>query len=522
MSTKTIDVKVMADPGTEFVISDSQRLRIQSGAGQRDFKLPPGIYKARFMAGGLSRDELFEVDEQPVTLRAPRFEIASPVPLAGTSTTHEYHEYPARQLATLPPVTLGKGSEVALLVRDSRKRWNVGPPSEPWRGLLLQSLAGVTEYNFGTDGLRDADRGFGAVRIEVEPGTFLLTLWREKASAWQLPVTATAGWRTTVYLDCTGEDGDRKPDLHGASVIISRLQDEFLPEDPVLKLAELAKLALQKGRASVDAAALSRMMSDKFTYPMLGILAAHVLLLEAKPDLGTLKTVLKNLDGLIPGHPDVLALHCGLSRLESVQALENATLSGPPMLRSSWEMLVEASSRYPNLMPMDDEWMQYTSTLSGSQVWLVWQRPRSEQSAGTFFAKPGRFTAEAGWHPGWEVSRARRVLVSENERRNPDQLAAIWSPFHDALKDPSIARNPLQSAVRRSLVSFLDERSESPGAVLTLEALARDLRVPAGVLIQAANALLGDVRGQVLQEMDLMVAAEEPPPEETPPAAAGA
>jgi hypothetical protein len=508
MSTQTIAVTVIADPGTEFVISDSQRLRIQSGAGQRHFKLPPGIYKARFMAGGLSHDELFEVDEQPVTLHAPTLEIASPVPLTGTSTTHEYHEHPARQLARLPPVTLGKGSEIAVLVRDSRKQWNVGPPSEPWRGVLLQSLAGVTEYNFATDGLRDGDRGFAAVRIEVEPGTFLLTRWREKASAWQLPVTATAGWRTTVYLDCTGEDGARQPDLHGASVIISRLQDEFLPEDPVLKLAELAKLALQKGRASVDAAALSGMMSQKFTYPMLGILAAHVLLLEPKPDLATLKIVLANLGKLIPGHPDVLALHCGLSRHEPVQALEHAALSGPPMLRSSWEMLVDASAKYPHLMPLDAEWLQYACALSGSQVWLVWQRPRSEQSGGTFFTKPGMFTP--------------RVQSNENERRNPNQLAAIWSPFHDALKDPSLARNPLQSAVRRSLLSFLDERSESPDAVLTLEALARDLRVPSGLVVQAANALLVNVRGRV-PEMELMEAAEaDLPPEETPPAAAGA
>ena len=91
------------------------------------------------------------------------------------------------------------------------------------------------------------------------------------------------------------------------------------------------------------------------------------------------------------------------------------------------------------------------------------------------------FTTEAGRHTEFDIFGDRvRVLVSENERRDPEQLAAIWSPFHDVLKDPSIARNPLQRAVRRSLVSLLDERSESPDAVLTLEALARDLRVPSG------------------------------------------
>lgn len=510
MSTKLVKITVEADPGTEYVITDSRRVKVYGGAGRRTLALPPGIFKARFMAGGRSEDQLFEVDEQEVTLHAPMLEIASPIPLVGTSTTHEFHEGPAREISKLPPRILGKGSELAFLVRDSKKQWNVGPPSEPWHGLLLQRLCGITDVDFNSDGLRDNNRGVAAVRVEVDPGTFLLTFAGKSAAPLQLPVTATPGWRTTVYLDCGGNEGAREPDLYGASVVISGLNDDFAPEDPALKLAELAKQSIQKGRVAVDAATLSRMMSQKFTYPMLGILAAHVLLIEKKPDLATLKIVLNNLDKLVPGHPDVLALHCGLARHEPEHKLENVQLSGPPMLRNSWDMLVEASSRYPHLLPVNAEWMQYAYGLSGSRVWMVWQRPPAEEGRGISFA-PALGSAGSGrasWNSAFEsmfqqvlrdkapaemlaglMERAKTVLANDEGRFDRKQLVAIWSHLHEALKDPSIARNPLQSALRRKLLSVLDEGDADQDAALMLETLARDLRVPAGVLIHAANSL---------------------------------
>ena len=517
MSTKMVEVTVQADPGTEFVITDSRRVKVHDGSGRRSFTLPPGIYKMRFMAGDLSSDQLFEIDKQAVTLRAPNLEIASPIPLQGTSTTHEYHEVQARNLSRLTPLKLGKGSELAFLVRDSSKQLNVGPPSEPWHGLMLQRLVGITDVEFASDGMRDGNLGLAAIRVEVDPDTFLLTLVRKSGAPLQLPVTATPGWRTTVYLDCAGNDGAREPDLYGASVVISGLHDDFYPDDPALKLADLAKLAIQKGRASVDAAALSGMMSQKFTYPMLGILAAHVLLIEEKPDLPTLKIVLKNLDKLVPGHPDVCALHCGLARHEPEHKLQNIQLSGPPMLRNSWDMLIEASSRYPHLLPVNAEWMQYAFGLSGSRVWMVWQRPPVEEGWGVSFAPAlgETYLGKASWNSVFEslflrglrnkaptevlaslMERAKTVLANDEGRLDSKQLIAIWSALHEALKDPSIARSPLQSTLRRKLLSVLDEGDTDQDVALTLETLARDLRVPIGVLILAANSLFVAAQGR--------------------------
>jgi hypothetical protein len=510
MNPNRIEVIVDAGPGTEFVISDARRVKVFGSAGYRKFSLPAGFYKVRFMVGGRSADQLFEVETEPVTLRAPKFEITSPIPLELSSSTHEYQQDAARKLSTIPATVLGEGSELAFLVRDSRKEWQVGPPAEPWHGLMLQRLVGITDVDFTTDGLRDGERGFAAVRVRVNPETFLLTLVRKSGAPLQLPVTATPGWRTTVYLDCTGKEGEREPDLYGASVVISGLGDSFYPEDPVLELAERAKLSIQRGRATVDAASLSKMMNQKFVYPMLGILAAHVLLLEKKPDVEALGTILKNLNTLMPGHPDVLALHCGLERHVSHHKLDGMQLSGPPMLRNSWDLLVEASDRYPELLPVNAEWMQYAYGLSGSRVWMVWQRPPAERQVGTTLAEPAlkSLSGRASWTAGLEsvlqyalkdkppsealaslMNRAKTVLASDKGQLNRKDLAATWRSLQDALRDPSIARNPLQSALRRKLLSLLEEDDFDQDLALTINSLAKDFRVPTGVLIQAASSL---------------------------------
>ena len=485
MSVNLVDVSVRADPGTEFTVTDSRRVTLHSGVGEQSFRLPPGIYKARFMAGGTSHDHLFEVDDQPVLLVAPPLKFASAVPLMDTSNTHEYQEDAARQLATLPPIGLGRGSELAFLVRDSLKDWNVGPPSEPWFGLTLQDLQGITKIDFARDGLRDGNRGVLAARAEVNPGTYLLTLGRRDGQSLQLPVVATPSWRTTVFMDCADRGGYRELDLYGASVVISGLHEGFYPEDPSLKHAELAKLAIQTGRVAVDAAALAGMIHSKCTYPMLGILAAHVMLLDDNPDIAALGAVVSKLDTLVPGHPDLLALHTALARLMPDHQVARMRLTGPPMLRRSWDMLLAASPQFPNLLLFDAGWVRYTAALCGSSLWVVWQRPEVEAE-----------TYEAG-----DVLEAASISLEERaknlfgheDRVNRVHVVSLWAPFHNALKDPSVARSPLQRAVRRQLLALLADDDPDLETSHTIGSIARDLRVPIPVFIEAANSLYAAV-----------------------------
>jgi hypothetical protein len=511
-----VTVSIAADAGTEIVVTDDRRMKVASGAGKLSLQLSAGLYKVRFKAGGAHSDQLFEVSDQPLQLQSPRLEIGTPVPLAGTITTHEYQEDGARNLAGVDPQKIGQGSELALFARDSLKKWQEGPPAEPWRGLVLQRLSGITDVDFSDCGLRDPDRGYAAARVELDPGTYLLTLVRKSGPILQLPVVASAGWRTTVFTDCAGPSTEREADLYGASVIVSRPTDNFEPYDDVLRMAELAKQSLLKGRVSVDAESIANMLQSKFTYPMIGILAGHVLLLAEKPNLSLLRVVVNNLETLVPGHPDVLALRVALSNEDPTMRMEDIRVSGPPMLRSSWDILVEASGRLPLLLPVNAEWMQYTCSLSGSRVWLAWQRPPATPPAGlNFVARPESFgIRKPEWNKGMAsvfqvlnrndpletvlrniMESAKAILATSDGKLDKKEITATWEKFKYALSDVSIATNPVQNSLRRKLLSLLEDADGDPNdESISLGKLARDLRVPVPVLIEAAHALFSAVQ----------------------------
>lgn len=509
---KKFRVEISGDATTEIVVADSNRAKIGAGVGKLSAELAPGLYKARFKAGGATRDQIFEVADGPIYLSAPRLDLRTPVPIPGTGSTHEYQEDGVRALAHVIPVDIGVGSEIALFVRDSKKSFGSGTPSEPWQDLALEYLGGGTAIDFASIGLRDPNRGMSAARVRTQSGTYLLTLARGNRPALQFPVTASEGWRTTVFLDCAGDPDVRLPDLYSASVVITRLDVFVELHDEVLRYAEFAKQSLAAGRLAVDAESMSEMLHGKFDYPMLGILAGHLLLLARKPNYALLRTVVSNLQRLVPGIPDLQALLVALAqRKESVAAID-FEVNEPPMLRCSWDILVEASHEYPELLPTSAHWMQYVYGLSGSQVWLAWQRPREatlpsrsrtqaqEKRSVTFTL--GSATAGVGVEIPAETtmrdyaSMAATTLDVSDGIMQKRGARDFWGQYRTLLADPSIAQTPLQSALRRRFLDYVDDdRADEEG--VTLASVARDLRVPVPVLVEAANALLTVVRESV-------------------------
>src|SRR5882762_1826117 len=79
-----------ADGGTEIVVIDASFRKIATAIGRLELLLALGLYKARFKAGDRIADTLFEVAGSPVVVRGDILEFSSPIPLADTSTNHEY------------------------------------------------------------------------------------------------------------------------------------------------------------------------------------------------------------------------------------------------------------------------------------------------------------------------------------------------------------------------------------------------------------------------------------------------
>jgi hypothetical protein len=122
--------------------------------------------------------------------------------------------------------------------------------------------------------------------------------------------------------------------------------------------------------------------------PMLGIYGAHQLLLSEKlepSDLDLLRNVTSTLQNMIGAHPDVIALDVFLNDLSTnvpvYQAPSYRTVyQAPPMLRSSWNILVKASIAHPEIVRAGSLASYVADRIWGDGTWLVWQSSSTDTS----------------------------------------------------------------------------------------------------------------------------------------------
>jgi hypothetical protein len=132
------------------------------------------------------------------------------------------------------------------------------------------------------------------------------------------------------------------------------------------------------------------MLWAKLENPMLGLYAAMLHLRHSRLNVGVMQMVFENLWQLIGPEPDVLALGWGLVTraraektsvdLDQVRArLEQAgPVTTPPMLRASWNRLVEASFANPGLIPLGSFSAAIAPRVLRSGPWSIWSATPSE------------------------------------------------------------------------------------------------------------------------------------------------
>ncbi|NQD96705.1 hypothetical protein HP532_29015, partial [Pseudomonas sp. CrR25] len=189
-----------------------------------------------------------------------------------------------------------------------------------------------------------------------------------------------------------------------ASVLMARPQQGFEPERPDLRWTESALRALRE-RKSVPGSARSEMLWEKFQNPMLGIYAGLLHLRRKEIDVDLLRQVFHNLMGLVGPLPDVLAIGWGLALRDArthddllfMQALERpGDLAAPPMLRASWDILVNASVSTPAAVPAGSFAERASQRLMATGPWFGWRGeppPASRETPpdNAQFALPGVF-----------------------------------------------------------------------------------------------------------------------------------
>jgi hypothetical protein len=386
-------------PAVRIEVLDAEyRVRVK-GYGRIDEELPTGFYTIQYKAADAMEERNIALrPNEPLTVYdPPDLPFASAAPLTFTSTSHEYHQHNAQRLSRSQPLERGSGSQIFVFVRDI----DPGGSTHPAKGLSLHALDGGLIVQF--DEVIEASRGttearWGGRNIAVDPGFYRLRLRLSRGKAIEMMVPACSGWQSQVFLLRQGGESEIKGktvlDLTNASQLMARPNEGFDPWDYAsmqknvqpeaagedLRLLDLARQALAMGYRGIRASDLNAMLWGKWEDPLLGILGLHLLLRQPEPDLEFADNVLQRLRGSILRsfrHPDIDALALDVARRRGTP-IEMPPFETPPMLRQSWNILVDATAKRPGLILPGSLAFQIADRLWGTGAWLIWQVPLEE------------------------------------------------------------------------------------------------------------------------------------------------
>ncbi|SFT98562.1 1,4-alpha-glucan branching enzyme [Geodermatophilus amargosae] len=487
------DVQLLATapPGTEiFVIDHGFRLRAR-GIGGVAQALEPGLYKVKFRSGSAIHEmhQALEPGAGTVIVTAPPLLFSSAAPLADTAKSHEYHQDAAAALSREVHARVGYGSEVFVFARA----WSptgTSPRGNPARALQLLDLGGAPLIELETrsrTNLAAADPWAGCT-VQVTPGAYRLRLDAAPWGRLEQLVVAAPHWQTQVFVLGAEDPRDDAPpwhvDLARATVLQSRLGRGFDPAHDQQRLTDLARLALVNGRSVVPAQELVDMLGGPEADPMLGILAGHALVLAGAANADLLADVVTRLRALLGRHPDVEAL-----ALITPVADPAYRFTIPPMLTASWRLVVDASSRRPDVVPAGSLAACVSPALWGNGPWLQWQteemlQPGDSSADGAGLAEVAARIADAGAR--LEPERWRELVDEELGDLEEALLVRLAGPpptRHEG-------RGQLRSRPPHAPASMPSATSAPGGPAARGADIAAGLGMPAGALGAVADRLL--------------------------------
>jgi DNA-directed RNA polymerase specialized sigma24 family protein len=464
MLTRSFRLRIQAaDSSAELFALDRTFTTVASSIGRLETTLPRGLYKLRLQLGMNTKEVHLALDGEASRLFAPspqvsisasadvvdvhfgEIEFASPVPLRATSRTHESHFENATRISAHSTLELGSGGKLFIFSRA----WS--PPAEqgrfagwnPLTGLALHDANGARLCHLSGSAESDTSGDpWAGCNLAVTPGSYRLR--REGTTVLEMPLFVPEGWQLQVFLLASPNDSSESPsiDLGRAAVLLSRRP--FDHADPAWRLTEQTRQRLSLRRSVVSVDELRQMLFVKFDSPMLGIYAAHLLLTDAATlDIALLREVVRNLRRLVGPNPDVEAIALYID----MPVEDWHVFRWPPMLATSWELIVPASARRPELVPSHSPaaWMA-PRLWTSSGLWLTWN-PVDD----ALVAKPNSLFRE-GLSPSearvWQFWRAQAPRVEVHARPTKAKVA-IETVVNDLSLPASVVTDAAISLARR-------------------------------------------------------------------------
>lgn len=305
----------------------------------------------------------------------------SPAPLENTFDTSLIQAQMAadHSKTTKPDLNLGTGSQLFVFtsVYTDRQHFSSNGPAT---GLTLRDNNDKILLDFeqaSVSGNDNANKPWAACAFNITPGIYSLCLETATGCIYKQTIVASTGWQTQVFLQplnygMEGND-DSRADLVNSALFMSRIGEGFnpgsmaLPIDKDFRLTEQIRQALINRKNVIGTDMLGSLFSGKFDNPMLGIYAAHLLLLNKDFVYSELKTLINNLRTLLgSNHPDVeaIALKIGMTSDHVFKTF--------PMLARSWAFVLEASAINPSIIPVDSIAYENAGEFWNADLWLIW------------------------------------------------------------------------------------------------------------------------------------------------------
>jgi hypothetical protein len=369
-------------------ITDGTLSLIAKGFGEiKNLSLPAGVYQARVESSEKPFEQMiFLAPGKEVSVSYPLHGevLASAAPVPGSDAMHETMRDPL-ELAVARAGA--KPSRLLLMATHSGR----GRPSIDLTGFRLLDAQGKEVCRLSEESIAGKQNAFRLFSQDVDEGGLVLEGLAENFAPGvriRQPLWCSAGWCTLIFIGVNSNTG--VPDLNSASVYIWRIGSSFAPESPenkrpdeyakplVMKSQQYTELALHSlanGRNLLSMEEVdTNLLVEKFSNPMLGILGCHLLFQQPSKDETLIQTVITNLNGLLPEHPDVIALRVMARQagLKDVIIKPLPPAAWPPMLRrgfmavrdQDWQQsgTVQPSSLYDRVR---------TRALNGG-VWTRW------------------------------------------------------------------------------------------------------------------------------------------------------
>ncbi|MEW2526652.1 hypothetical protein [Streptomyces sp. NPDC047071] len=360
-------------PSVLVTVTDEALREVASGIGTIETTVTPGIYRIEQRFAGAVATRFVEVGDEAFTERLPLPRVPAPAPVRRTATTHDEHG--AAALRWSRQSTHGTGApSLMVLLRNLRPALRLDPYA-----LQIAAQNGAP-VDGGEVGWRvDEQQGWSAWSGPLAPGGYRLRLRRPSGEGLPLAqaLWVSEGWTTLVFVS----NSTRGAQPQHATVEMAPLGSGWSPVDEELGLAREAALSgLRQGIDLISDQQLLPMLDSRRVDPFLGVVGAHAMLLDHRPDLRRLDEVVRRLTPHLPGHPDVAALR-------TLTDGPPARVTSPPMLAASCRLLVAADAADPGVIQDDSVAEGVAERLVGRGVWTTWLE--QDRWPGAFAARGG-------------------------------------------------------------------------------------------------------------------------------------